>query len=79
MPKKRKRNTQKRAKKAKSSIQVPNRRTSTLEHAIQSIFKSITNSVNQNFSEFVMLNKRKTFEKLNSQMVDKFKDFKNQG
>ena len=79
MPKKRKRNTQKRAKKAKSFIEVPNRKTSALEHAIQSIFKLVTNSVNQNFPEFVMLNNRKTFEILNSKMVDKFKDFKNQG
>lgn len=79
MPKKRKRNTKKRAKKAKSFIEVPSRKTSTLEHAIQSIFKSLTNSVNQNYPEYVMLNKRKTFEKLNSKMVYKFKDIRNQG
>ena len=79
MPKKHKRNTQKRAKKAKSFIEVPSIKASTLEHAIQSIFKSLTSYINQNCPEFATLNKRKTFEKLNSKMVNKFKDLKNKG
>ena len=77
MPKNRKRNT--RAKEAKSFIKVPVRKTTTLEHARQYIFKSLTNYVNQNCPDFVMLNKKNTFEKVNGKMLDKFTDFGNQG
>ena len=77
MPKNRKRNT--RAKEAKSFIKVPNRKTTKLEHARQNIFKSLTNYVNQNCPEFVMLNKKETFEKLNRKVLDKLDDFGNQG
>ena len=63
MSKNLKRNTQKRIKEAKSCLKVPSRNIKRLKHARQNIFKSQTNSVNQSCSQFVMLNKKETFEK----------------
>ena len=60
-------------------MKVPNTKMTRLEHAKQNTFKSLTNSVNNNCSEFVMLNKRDTFEKLNRKVLDKIKDFEKQG
>ena len=60
-------------------MKTTSRKTPTLTHARQNIFKSLTNSVNQNCPKFVMLNKRETFEELNIKVLDKFKDFRNQG
>ena len=79
MPKRRKRNTQKRAGETNSLMKTPSSKTPTLTHARQSLFKSLTKSLNGNSHEFVMLNKRETFEELNKKMLDKFKDFGNQG
>ena len=78
MPKSLKRNQQVRSKEAKSCMKVP-KKIKRLEHARQNIFKSLTNIVNNNCSEFVMLNKRETFEKLDRNVIDKVKDFRKQG
>ena len=45
-------------------MKVPSRKMTRLKHARQLIFKSLTNSVNQNCNEFKILNKKETFEKL---------------
>ena len=46
-----------------------------LEHVRQNIFKSLTNSDNKNCSEFVMFNRKATFEKLDRKLLNKIKDF----
>ena len=79
MPKNLKRNKQKRDKDAKSCMQVPSRKMTRLEHARQKIFKSLTNSVKQNCSEFVFLNKQETYKKLDRNELDKIRDFWKQG
>ena len=67
------RNSQKRAKEAKSWMKVPSRKMTRLEHARQKIFKSLTNTSNGNCPEFIMLNKKASFEKLDRTT---FLDFK---
>ena len=79
MPKNFKRNEQKRAEEAKSCMKVPSRKMIRLENATQNKFKSLTNSVIQNCSEFVMLNKRENFQKLDRNSFIKIKDFGKQG
>ena len=79
MPKSLKRNQQERSKEAKGCMKVPSRKMTRLKHARQNTFKSLISSVNNNCSEFVMLNKRETFEKLNRKVLDKIKDFEKQG
>ena len=79
MSKRRRRNTQKRAGETNSFMKTPNSKIPTLTHARQNVFKLLMNSVDQNSPEFVILNKRETFEELNKKMLDKFKDFGNQG
>ena len=79
MPKNPKRNKQERAKEAKSWMKVPSRKMTRLEHARQKIFKSLTNSVKQNCSEFVFLNKQETYKKLDRNELDKIRDFWKQG
>ena len=74
MPKSLKRNKQQRAKDAKSFMKVPSRKMTRLEHARQNVFKSLTNTVNQNCSEFVILNKKENFEKLYRNAFHKIKD-----
>ena len=69
------RNSQKRAGEAKSFIKVPSRTMTRLEYARQNIFKSFSVPVNHSCSEFIMLNKKATFEKLDRKMLDKIKDF----
>ena len=59
-----KRNTQKQAKEAKSCIKVSSRNITRPKHAKQNVLKSLTNAVNQNCSQFVMLNKTETFKNL---------------
>ena len=71
-----KRNTQTRDKDAKSCVKVPSRKRIRLKNARQNIFKSLTNSVNQNLPEFVLLNKKETFEKLSQKTLGKIKNFK---
>ena len=79
MSKNLKRLTQNEAKDEKSCLEEPSRKTTRLEHITKNIFKSLTNPVNQNSPEFVMLNKKATFEKLNGKVFDKVKDFEKQG
>ena len=79
MPKSLKRNKQQRAKEAKSCMKAPTRKMTRLEHARQNIFKSLTNSVDKNLHEFVMLNKHETFQKLDRIVLDKIKDLRKQG
>ena len=79
MPKKLKRSKQERAKEAKSWIKVPSRKMTRFEHARQKIFKSLTKTVNQNCSEFVILNKQEVFQKFDRNALDKIKNFWNQG
>ena len=77
MPENCKINTQKRDKEAKTCMEVPSRKMTRLEHARQNMFKSLTNFVNQNLSEFVLLNKRKTIRKLSRKTLGKVKPFQN--
>ena len=79
MPKNRKINTQKRGKDAKSCMKVSSRKMRRLEHDKQNTLRSLTEPVNQNYPEFVMSNKKPTFEKIDRLMLDKIKDFGNQG
>ena len=79
MPKSLKRKQQEQSKEAKSCMKVPSRKMTRLEHARQKAFKSLTNSVNNNCSEFVILNKQETYKKLNRNELDKIKDFWKQG
>ena len=76
MPENCKINTQKRDKEAKTCMEVPSRKMTRLEHARQNMFKSLTNFVNQNLPEFVLLNKKETFEKLSQKTLGKIKNFK---
>ena len=75
MPKNCERKTQTRDKDAKSCIKVPSRKMTRLENARQKIFKSLTNSVNQNLPEFVLLCKKETFKKLSRKTLGKIKEF----
>ena len=62
--------TQKRAKEAKNCIEVPRRKITRLQHARQNIFELLTNTFNQNYPEFVMLNKKEIFEKIGKKNVN---------
>ena len=77
MPKNCKRNTQTRDKDAKSCVKVPSRKMTRLENARQNIFKSLTNSVNQNLPEFVLLNKKEALKNLSRKTLGKIKEFQN--
>ena len=79
MPTSHKRNKQKRAKEAKSCMKVPSRKITRLEHARQNTFKLLTNPVNQNCSEFVILNKQEFLQKIDSYALSKIKNFGKQG
>ena len=68
-----KRNMLKPAIEAKSRMKVPSKKTT--KYAEQNIFKSLTNPSNQNYPEFVVLNKKVTFEKLDGKVFDKIKGF----
>ena len=68
-----------RAEEAKSCLEEQSSTTTGLKHAKKYILKSLTNTVNQNCPEFVMLSKKATFEKLNEKLFDKIKDFGEQG
>ena len=57
-----KQKTQKQAEKAKSCMKVKNGK--AIEHNRKKAMKSHTNQENQTCHKFVVLNKRKTFEKL---------------
>ena len=79
MQKSLKRNQQERSKEAKGCMNVPSRKMTRLEHARQKIFKSLTKTVNQNCSEFVILNKQEVFQKFDRNALDKIKNIWNQG
>ena len=64
---------------AESCILVPSRKMTRLEHARQSILKLLTKPVNQNCPEFVMLNKKAIFEKVDGKMLNNIKGFGNKG
>ena len=74
-----KRNTQKIPEEAKSCLEEPSRKTKSLEYARQKIFKLLTNPVNKNYPEFVVLNKKAIFESLNGKLSNEIKDFEKQG
>ena len=75
MPKNCKRKTQKRDKDAKSYVEVPSRKMTRLGNERQNIFKSLTNSVNQNLPEFVLLSKKEAVKKLSRKTLGKIKEF----
>ena len=71
------RKTQKQAKEAKRCTKVQNEK--AIEHSRQKVFKSETYPENQNCQNFVILNRRKSFEKFGRKMLENIKEFKNQG
>ena len=71
------RKTQKQAKEAKRCTKVQNGK--AIEHSRQKVFKSETYPENQNCQNFVILNRRKSFEKFGRKMLENIKEFKNQG
>ena len=75
MTKKLKRSSQKRTEKAKSCLEEPSVKAQKLKHTRQNIIDSLKIPVNQNCPEFVSLNKKATFEKLNGKVFDKLKEF----
>ena len=79
MPKKLKRNKQQRAKEAQSCIKISSRKMTRLEHVRQNTFKSLTNSDNKNCSEFVMFNRKATFENFDRKLINKINDFAKTG
>lgn len=60
-------------------MKVPNINTKILDHDRQSVLKSLKNPVNQNFPEFVILNKKAAFEKFYGKLLNNLKDFEKQG
>ena len=69
--------TQKQAKEAKSCMKVQYGK--AVEHNRQNVFKSHTNPENQTCHNFVISNKRKTFEKLDRKLLENVKEFGNKG
>ena len=67
---------QKQAKRAKSYKKIQNGK--AIEHSKRKVFKFETNSENQNFQNFVILNRRKSFEKLGGKMLENIKELDNQ-
>ena len=67
------------AKEEKSCMKVPSKKMTRLEHARQNIFNSLTNTVNQNYPEFVMMNKKAIFKKFDKKNFEKIKVFGKQG
>ena len=74
-----KRNTQNKSNEAKSCLEELSKKKTRLEHVRQNMLRLLTNPVNLNCPEFVMLNKKAAFDKLNGIMFDKLKDFGKQG
>ena len=60
-------------------MKLPSRKITRLEHATRNVFKSLTNPVNQDCPEFVVLNKKATYEKFERKILEKIKGFGNQG
>ena len=62
--------SKKRANRGKTCFKVPDRKVTRLECVKQNIFKSLVFSENQKTSEFVLLNKKKTFDNFDYKVVD---------
>ena len=77
MPQSLRQQTQKQAEEAKSCMKVQNEK--EIEHSRQNLLKSQTNPKKHNCKNFVILNKRKIFEKLNKKIFKSIKEFGNQG
>ena len=77
MPQKFQQKTQKQAEKAKSCMKVQNEK--EINQSRQNVLKSQTKPKKHNCKNFVILNKRKTFEKFNEKMFKNIKEFGNQG
>ena len=73
MPKSVQQQTQKQAEEAKSCMKVQNGK--AIEQSRQNVLMSHTNPENKTCNKFVILNKRKTFEK----MLENVKEFGNKG
>ena len=67
--------TQKQAEEAKSSIE--NRK--VIEHNRQNVFRSQRKQENQNYHNFVNLNKRTIFQKLGGKKLESIEQFGSQG
>ena len=65
------------AKEAKSFIKDKNGR--TIKHKRQNVFKSHTNPENKTCHNFVILNKRKTFDKYFGKILKNVKEFGHKG
>ena len=74
-----KRNTQNKSNEAKSCLEELSKKKTRLEHVRQNMLRLLTNPVNLNCPEFVTLNKKAAFEKLDGNVFDKLKDFGKQG
>ena len=69
--------TQKQAEEAKSCMKVKNGK--AIEHNRKKAMKSHTNQENKPCHKFVVLNKRKTFEKLGGKKLENIKEFGSKG
>ena len=77
MPQNLQKQTQRQAEEAISCNKVQN--VKAIEHNRQNIIKFQTRPENKNGQNFVLLNKRKTFEKLGRKVLDNTVEFENQG
>ena len=77
MPQNLKQKMQKQAEEAESCMKIQN--VKTIEDYRQNVLKSQTRPKNKNCKNFVLLNKRKTFEKFNEKMFKNIKEFGNKG
>ena len=62
--------SRKRAIDGKTCIQDPDRKVTKLECVKQNMFKSLVNPENQNIPDFVLLNKKKIFDKIERKIID---------
>ena len=72
-----KQKTQKQAEEAKSCMNVQNGK--AIEHNRLNVLKSQTKPENHNCHNFVVLNKRKTFEKLGGKKLENIEEFGRKG
>ena len=72
-----KQQTQNQGEKAKSCMKLQNEK--EIEHNRQNVIKFQTRPENKNGQNFVLLNKRKTFEKLSRKVLDNTVKFEHQG
>ena len=67
----------KQAEEAKSFMKVQNGK--EVKHTRQNVFKSLTKPKNKNCQNFVVLNKRKNFEKFGGNILESIQEFGNKG